>query len=881
MNKNPSPKTIKRIDYRAPSFRLDTVDLKFHLQKEITRVHSRLCFQKNLENDDQELHLDGIGLKLISLRLDGVKLESKAYVVDEKCLTIAVSGSSCILEIEVEIEPHKNTRLEGLYQSSGNYCTQCEAQGFRRITYFPDRPDVLSVFSVEINADKKQYPILLSNGNRVGKGDLEGGRHWVRWDDPFPKPSYLFALIAGDLACISDNYKTISGRDVELNIFVQHHNKDKCDFAMQSLKKSMAWDEQRFALEYDLDIYMIVAVDDFNMGAMENKGLNVFNSKFVLADRKSATDSDFEGIESVIGHEYFHNWTGNRVTCRDWFQLSLKEGLTVFRDQEFSADLNSRAVKRINDVRQLRARQFPEDASPMAHPIRPDYYIEINNFYTATVYEKGAEVIRMMHTLLGETAFRVGLELYFNRHDGQAVTCEDFIVAMEDASYVDLTLFRNWYSYAGTPTLKIETQYDETRKEFRLNIQQVTKTHSHKQNFHMPFVLGLINNAGAVQRLQLAGETQSCNEITLDIKKQRETFTFVNVENKPVPSLLRNFCAPVILEYDYSDNELAFLMRFDADSFNRWESGQRLATRIIMREMQSLNSTASADIDPGFSQAVARTLEITDKNVALRAESLLLPSIETIAELQDEVNMEVIHLAREKIRHQIANAHQEKLLALYAYCQDKQSDDLDAAAMGIRRLKNICLHYITALDSKVWKELLLQQYNHAKGMTDSLAALREISHSDIDERAMILENFYSRWKKDRLVIDKWFTIQATSVRQSTLNNVVKLTQHPDFDTSNPNRVRSLIGAFAIANPVCFHAVDGRGYEFLADYIIDLNKFNPQLAARLVTPLSRWKRYGSTNQVLLLSQLNRIAMTEGLSPDVYEVVSRSIGAKSTP
>lgn len=873
MIQDTSPKTINRLDYTAPEFWLDTTDLVFELSENATRVRSMLSFRRNTDvSESHVLRLDGENLKLISVKLDGQPLDDSNYQVDETGMTLTGLSDMFVLEIETECDPQNNTRLEGLYKSSGNYCTQCEAQGFRRITYFPDRPDVMSVFSVEIIADKDSCPIMLSNGNLIEQDDLEGGRHRVRWEDPFPKPSYLFALVAGDLACIEDGYKTSSGRMVALKIYVQEHNVDKCAFAMESLKKSMEWDEKRFGLEYDLDIYMIVAVDDFNMGAMENKGLNVFNSKYVLADLESATDADFEGVESVIGHEYFHNWTGNRVTCRDWFQLSLKEGLTVFRDQEFSADLNSRSVRRIDDVRTLRARQFPEDAGPMAHPIRPDAYIEINNFYTATVYEKGAEVIRMMHTLLGEARFRKGMDLYFERHDGQAVTCEDFVLSMESASGVDLTQFRNWYSQAGTPTLSVESRYDDVKEQFSLTISQSCKTQVDNKPYHIPFAIGLLDEHGAALALSVDGLNIS-EELVLDVTQESETFIFNGVKTKPVPSLLRGFSAPVNIEYESTDEELAFLMKNDSDSFNQWESSQKLSTRIIERGMESGLQTV---LDGSFAEAIENLLEHNCDNAALRAEALKLASLDSIAEKQRVVDIDSIYNSRENIKRLVAETFKDKLVALYNLCAEAKPDAQDAATMETRRLKNVCLNYLTALDRDIWKPLALNQLESAVGMTDSLAALNELTNSNLPERETALKAFFSRWKDNKLVIDKWFAIQAVSTRETALQEVLALTEHNDFDISNPNRVRSLVSMFSSGNPLRFHALDGEGYKFLADYILLLDAKNPQLASRLVTPLSRWKRYAADRQALMKAQLAKIAAKDGLSPDVFEMVNKSLG-----
>ncbi len=875
MKHNSSPKIIKRSDYTAPEYWLDSVDLKFDLYEEKAVVNSVLAFRKNREfPGTNTLVLDGEDLKLLAVILDGQTLDSSQYSVDEHSLSISGLEDHFVLEIETECEPHKNTRLEGLYKTSGNFCTQCEAQGFRRITYFPDRPDVMSRYTVEITADRTGYPVMLSNGNLVKEELLENNRHCVVWQDPYPKPCYLFALVAGDLACIKDNYKTRSGKLVDLHIYVEHHNSDKCAFAMESLKKSMHWDESRFGLEYDLDIYMIVAVDDFNMGAMENKGLNVFNSKFVLTDSKSATDVDFEGVESVIGHEYFHNWTGNRVTCRDWFQLSLKEGLTVFRDQEFSADLNDRAVKRIDDVRQLRARQFPEDAGPMAHPIRPDAYIEINNFYTATVYEKGAEVIRMMHTLLGEENFRKGMDLYFERHDGEAVTCEDFVLAMETASDVDLEQFRRWYSQAGTPTVSVSTSFDEENAEYRLTLSQSNKTQPENKPYLIPVKIGLLDKAGKSLQLTLDGR-ESGKELVLKFSKNEQTFIFTEISSEPVVSLLRGFSSPVHLDHDASDEDLSFLMQYDTDSFNRWESGQRLAIRIIESGLQDpavIDNSASAD---GFERAVKTLLDPDTDHAALRAEALSLPGIETVAELQNDVDVDAIFNVREQLRKRLASKYQEQFIALYKVCVEQNKEKIDPQSMGIRRLKNICLHYLTALDEDIWKDQVLTQFQDATGMTDSLAALRELCHTDLPERDTALSQFYENWQDNRLVIDKWFAMQAISHRESAINDVLALTSHPDFEMGNPNRVRSLVASFAMSNPLRFHSTDGRGYRFLADHVIALDKSNPQLAARLASPLSRWKRYNKPRQELMVSELQRIEAVDGLSPDVFEIVSKSL------
>ena len=877
MKNNTSPRTIRRSDYTPPDFWLDTVELAFDLHEDRARVRSTMAFRKNPQGSGSNtLVLDGEELSLISVAIDGHELESSQFSVDESTLRISGLEGSFSLTVETECEPQNNTRLEGLYKTSGNFCTQCEAQGFRRISYFPDRPDVMARFTVDISADKSLYPVMLSNGNLLETVELENNRHKVRWQDPFPKPSYLFALVAGDLACIEDRFTTRSGRQVDLRIYVEHHNRDKCAFAMESLKKSMRWDEERFGLEYDLDIYMVVAVDDFNMGAMENKGLNVFNSKFVLTDDTSATDADFAGVESVIGHEYFHNWTGNRVTCRDWFQLSLKEGLTVFRDQEFSADLNDRAVKRIDDVRQLRARQFPEDAGPMAHPIRPDEYIEINNFYTATVYEKGAEVIRMMHTLIGEKNFRAGMDLYFERHDGQAVTCEDFVLAMEAASGVDLKQFRHWYSQAGTPTVSALTNYKPESEELHLTLKQHCNTHPENKPCHIPVKIGLLDceNGEAVAFI-LEGAASPTKETVLDFREAEQNFVISGVKQPAEVSLLRGFSAPVHLEQDSTDEVLAFMMQHDTDSFNRWEAGQRLAIRVIEELMEGKVSLAESTVAKNFEIALGSLLSSNTENAALRAEALILPGMEAIAELQDQVDVDLIYSAREQLRKRLAESWQEQLTELYELCNTDEFTGLNPRSVAVRRLKNACLHYLAALDENVWRDKVVSQFSKATGMTDTMAALRELTHSDLPEREEALDTFYRQWQNNRLVIDKWFAIQAMSQRENAIDDVITLTQHPDFESGNPNRVRSLVASFALFNPLRFHSLDGRGYGFLVDHVIALDKTNPQLAARLVSPLSRWRRYTVQRQELMTAELRRIAGESGLSPDVFEIVNKSL------
>lgn len=886
MKENTNPVTIRRVDYTPPAYSIDSVALVFQLFEQATDVSCTLSLRRvhtdrNLDST-APLVLDGVDLELLSLTLDGVELDSAQYQVDSQHLTIESLPDRCELFIKTRVYPHKNTALEGLYRSRGNYCTQCEAEGFRKITYYLDRPDVLTQFIVRIEAQKADYPVLLSNGNKVDEGDLSGGRHFVEWFDPFAKPAYLFALVAGKLDSLRDSFVTRSGREVELAIYVEPHNLHKCDYAMRSLKESMRWDEEVYGLEYDLDIFMIVAVDDFNMGAMENKGLNIFNSKFVLADQSSATDTDFMGIEAVIAHEYFHNWTGNRVTCRDWFQLSLKEGLTVFRDQQFSADMNSSAVKRIEDVRLLRLRQFPEDAGPMAHPIRPDEYMEINNFYTVTVYEKGAEVIRMMHTLLGEAGFRRGMDLYFERFDGMAVTCDDFVQAMEDANAnagINLSQFRLWYSQAGTPVIDVSSEYDEQEKSFRLHVQQscpATPGQNNKKPFHIPFNVALLDPDGKPVPLYCQQtQQQNLTELSLDITEFQQEFIFTHVDAAPIPSLLRNFSAPVKMNVAYTDAELAFLLAHDNDKFNRWEAAQRLYQRVIYALSQDdTPSLNDAQFDE-FHAAVDALLSSELHDPAFVAEALTLPGIEAVAENLDTMDIDGLHDAVLTLRADLAQRHRRKLVKLIEQLQQPVDFKIDSAAIGQRRLRNTCLRWLGWSDSEHWLDVVMNQFNTSNNMTDTIAALQILCDAEIEERELALDQFYENWAHDRLVVDKWFSIQALSIRSDTVAQVKRLSEHQDFDIGSPNRVRALIGAFSMSNLVRFHAKDGQGYELLADFVLKLDKSNPQIAARLTGPLGRWQRMDDKRQHLMQSQLRRIINEKHLSTDVYEIVSKSL------
>lgn len=881
MSNENAPQTIFLKDYTPLPYRVESLNLHFTLDESATEVSARM--QLRAVDQVGPLRLDGQELELLAIRIDGTALEEDAYRIDDESLTLLTPPDAFELEIVTRINPSANTALEGLYTSSGNFCTQCEAEGFRKITYYPDRPDVMSVFTTTVVADKAKYPVLLSNGNPIERGELEGGKHFVTWHDPFPKPCYLFALVAGDLACIEDRFTTMSGRDVFLQIYVQHGNEDKTAHAMASLKKAMAWDEQTYGREYDLDIYMIVAVDDFNMGAMENKGLNIFNSRYVLAKQETATDADFYGIESVIAHEYFHNWSGNRVTCRDWFQLSLKEGFTVFRDQQFSADMNSAAVKRIDDVTMLRTHQFAEDAGPMAHPVRPDSYVEINNFYTLTVYEKGAELIHMLHTLLGAEGFRKGSDCYFERHDGQAATCEDFIRAMADANDTDLSDFMVWYHQAGTPKLTVRREYDEAANTLTLHMSQFcppTPGQEEKPAQPIPVVTALIDSDGKALPLKLAEEdAETPTERVLILGDRDQSWTFSDVPPDAIPSLLRNFSAPVKLDADYRDEELAFLMGHDSDPFNRWDAGQQLALRVLLQRYEMLRNgeapTLEHGISKGFSAAFAQTLSDASLDPALVAEAITLPQESYIAEFIEQVDPERLHDAHRALQRELAFAHRDLLYAVMTANRDSGGYRIEADAMGRRRLKNQCLHYLMLLDDEIVAEQCRAQYVASDNMTDAMAALGALVHNGHAEAQAALADFYDCWKGDPLVLDKWFALQAVSPRDDTFDVVQSLVRHPDFHIRNPNRVRSLIGAFAMRNPARFHQADGAAYQFHADFIMELDSLNPQVAARLLTPLSQWRRYDVARQEKMRAQLQRILDSGCCSKDVYEIVSKSL------
>ncbi|GAB6140416.1 aminopeptidase N [Methylosoma difficile] len=877
-----NPNTIYLKDYTVPPYLIHDVDLNFNLDEENTRVIARLTLSRNPASNskDNALVLNGENLSLIRVVLNEEhELSSSDYQVSADSLTVfnVPQQRSFTLTIENLINPKANTALEGLYLSNGMLCTQCEAEGFRKITYFLDRPDVMSRFTTTLTGDKDKYPVLLSNGNKIAHGDLPNNRHWVTWQDPFNKPCYLFALVAGQLDCLEDSFITQSGRPISLQIFVEAHDLDKCGHAMQSLKNSMRWDEEVYGREYDLDLYMIVAVGHFNMGAMENKGLNIFNTKFVLARPDTATDADYEHIEGVIAHEYFHNWTGNRITCRDWFQLSLKEGFTVFRDQEFTGDRTSKAVKRIEDVNMLRTRQFAEDAGPLAHPVRPDAYIEINNFYTVTVYEKGAEVVRMIRTLVGNEGFRKGSDLYFDRHDGQAVTCEDFVNAMETANGIDLSQFRRWYSQAGTPVLTVKHTYDAEQKTLTLTIRQhcpPTPGQASKEPLHIPVNVGLLYPDGSAAPCQLAG-SEARPEVTLHVTEAEQDFVFENLTAQPVVSLLRGFSAPVKLVMPHSLEELAFLLSHDSDTFNRWEAGQQLAAQVILSLVSDYQQNRPLVLPGILVDAIAQVLAQDWQDLSYFALLLGLPSETYLAEMMEVVDVEAIHKAREFVITGLAKKLENPLRSLYTQNHRDESGQFDAGAIGRRRIKNICLSYLGRLNDIESQQWAKQQLNSAKNMTDQLAALAVIVNNQHPFKQGCLTAFYQQWENEALVIDKWFALQASSPSPDAFATVKTLLAHPAFSLTTPNRVRSLIGAFSQGNPLHFHAADGQGYAFLAEQIIALNTLNPQVASRMVSALTSWRRHDTNRQLLMKKQLERIMATENISKDVYEVASKSL------
>ncbi len=865
------PQAKYRRDYTAPEFTITDIDLAFELDAAKTTVTAVSRVQRQ-GSHSAPLRLDGEDLTLITVEIDGAPWQS--YRLEEGALVLDNLPDRFTLTVVNEISPAANTALEGLYQSGEALCTQCEAEGFRHITWYLDRPDVLARFTTKITADKARYPYLLSNGNRVAQGELDDGRHWMQWQDPFPKPSYLFALVAGDFDVLRDTFITRSGRDVALELYVDRGNLDRADWAMTSLKNSMKWDETRFGLEYDLDIYMIVAVDFFNMGAMENKGLNVFNSKFVLARTDTATDKDYLNIERVIGHEYFHNWTGNRVTCRDWFQLSLKEGLTVFRDQEFSSDLGSRAVNRISNVRTMRGMQFAEDASPMAHPIRPEMVIEMNNFYTLTVYEKGAEVIRMLHTLLGEANFQKGMQLYFERHDGSAATCDDFVQAMEDASNIDLSHFRRWYSQSGTPVVTVQDDYDPQTEQYTLTVSQhtpPTADGSEKLPLHIPFDIELYDNEGKVIPLQHNGHPV---HHVLNVTQAKQTFVFDNVYFQPVPSLLREFSAPVKLEYNWSDAQLTFLMRHARNDFSRWDAAQSLLATAIKLNVARQQAGQPLTLPQHVADAFRAVLLDEHIDPALAAEIMTLPSQSEIAELFEIIDPLAIASVHNALTCALAHELADELLAVYnAMAVDAYRVDHDD--IGKRALRNVCLRYLAFDEPKLAEALVTAQYRDADNMTDAIAALSAAVAAQLPCAEALMAQYDEKWHHDGLVMDKWLMLQATSPADDVLATVRKLLNHRSFSMSNPNRVRSLIGAFVSANPAAFHALDGSGYQFLVEMLTELNSRNPQVASRLIEPLIRLKRYDEKRQQLMCAALEQLKALPNLSGDLFEKVTKAL------
>jgi len=886
-----TPHAIYLKDYTPPAWLIDTVDLHVAILDGHAEVRSTLACRRNPKGVAGPLVLDGEELALQAVGIDSVALAPSRYTLTADSLTIIGTDGAPLpeqfkLEILVRIEPDGNTQLSGLYRSKDGYFTQCEAQGFRRITFFPDRPDVMARFSCTIEADSERFPQLLSNGNLVVRGEGEG-RHWAHWEDPFVKPAYLFALVAAKLDVLEDSFTTASGRKVRLAVYVEPGKLDQCDHAMAALKKSMAWDEQRFGLEMDLDHYMIVAVGDFNMGAMENKGLNIFNTKYVLARPDTATDTDYQNIDRVVAHEYFHNWTGNRVTCRDWFQLSLKEGLTVFRDQEFGADVHSRAVTRIQEVRQLRVAQFPEDAGPMAHPIRPASYAEINNFYTATVYEKGAEVVRMIHTLIGRDNFRKGMDLYFQRHDGQAVTCEDFVAAMQDASGVDLAQFRRWYARSGTPLLKATGAYDATIRRYTLTLRQSLAATAYEKRLleaglaidegplHIPVAIGLVLPDGSDA---LPEQTR-----VVSLTAATQSFVFENIPAAPVASLLRDFSAPVHLDFEQTDAELAHLMAHDSDAFNRWEAGQRLATRVLLAGID-VAGAGIGWIPEAYVAAVARVLDDgLAQDAALAAEALVLPAEQVLAEEMAGrgriIDPEAIHAARLALRRHLATVLRDRFEAVWQALAPTAPYAPEGAQVGRRALRNLCLGYLAESEPAYLKAgvmpRLIAQLDGAGNMTDVMAALGTLANLDLPEREVALAGFFERWQDEALVVDKWLQVQSTSRLPGTVQRVRELMRHAAFDIRNPNKVYSLVRAFCAANPRHFHAADGSGYSLAADVILELQAMNPQVASRIARSFDRWRQFDGDRQGHARAALERIQACADLARDVAEVVDNAL------
>ena len=884
-----TPRPIYLKDYREPDFWIPKVALTFELGDEITRVQSVLTLERNANAaKDASLTLNGEQLKLVSVKIDGRALAATDYSLTEHSLTLKNLPEKCELAIETELEPHKNLSCEGLYRSSGIFCTQCEAESFRRITYFSDRPDVMSVYTVTVRAEKAKYPMLLSNGNPVSRRDLDAGRHEVVWHDPHRKPCYLFALVAGDMGVYSDTFRTRSGRDVKLEIYARKGLQDRCTHAMESLKWSMKWDEDVYGLEYDLDIFMIVVAEDFNMGAMENKGLNVFNANYVLAKPETATDADFDGITGVVAHEYFHNWTGNRVTCRDWFQLSLKEGLTVFRDQRFSADMGSASVKRIEEITKLRTNQFAEDAGPMAHPVRPSSYISINNFYTTTIYEKGSEVIRMIETIVSREGFRKGMDLYFERHDGQAVTTEDFVAAMADANSIDLTQLKNWYDQAGTPLLKVDTKHDAAKSTYTVTVEQScapSPGQPTKKPYHIPVAVGLLGRDGKNLPLQLRdGATVSSasahygdETLILHLREAKQTFTFEGIKEKPVLSLLRNFSAPVRVQYDWSDDELAFLISHDSDDFSKWEASQTLvvrATKSLLEDYQKKVPFRKVD---HLTKAFASSLESALEDPAFASLMFSLPAEPYLAQFFSVVDVDGIHEVREYLMKEIGRAHHDAFLKIYEQLAKEGTEGIGPKVSGRRALRATALIYLALSDDPKDLALAITQLQDANNMTDELSALSALNRTKRPERQSALKAFYEKWKAEPLVMNKWLAVQAVSPLPDALDQLRTLAHDPIFDANNPNKIYSLYVAFSRMNLVRFHDKNGAAYRLIADQIMDIDGRNPQVAARLMSAFNQWKSFDQERQTLMKAELNRILAKPSLSSNVFEIASKTLSS----
>ncbi len=876
--KDATPQTIYLKDYQVPEFLIDKTNLVFDLNDDYCRVNSELSIRRNPSSKITSAPLflhGGSELDLQFIKVDGHSIAESNFRRTEDGLIIDQLPDSCVVSIEVHIKPHLNTTMMGLYKSRTMYCTQCEAEGFRNITFYLDRPDVMSEFTTQLIADKQQFPVLLSNGNAIEQGELDDGRHFATWHDPFKKPAYLFALVAGNLSVVEDCFTTCSNREVLLQIFVEDKDLNKCDHAMLSLKNSMRWDEQTYGREYDLNRFMIVAVDDFNMGAMENKGLNIFNTSAVLANPKTTTDAAFQRVEGIVAHEYFHNWSGNRVTCRDWFQLSLKEGFTVYRDSQFSADMNSPVVKRIEDVVYLRTHQFAEDAGPMAHPVQPDAYMEINNFYTLTVYEKGAEVVGMIHSLLGDEKFRQGSDLYFTRHDGQAVTIEEFVGAMEEVSGLDLKQFRRWYKQSGTPQVDVKSHYDAAAKTYSLTFEQscpATPGQSHKQPFVIPIKLGLVGPDGE----DLALNKQGDKSIVFSLYDRAQTLVFENIQQPPVPSLLRGFSAPVKLHYDYTSNQLAHLMAHDSDGFNRWDAGQKLSLLVLNKLIDDAIADRELVMDQQLVKVFSDLLADHSLDPAMVNLMLQLPSEAQLHEQAEIIYVEAIHRAREFARQSIAIALQQQLVETYQRLTDKQDYAPEASQIGKRALRNCVLGYLMQVEA-VGPTVAWQQFKNASNMTDKASALSALVNCPAAQTFchQALELFEHEYADETLAMNLWLQIQATSKLINGLDRVKALMAHPAFSINNPNKARSLLGAFCSANPINFHNKDGSGYLFLKQQIIALNALNPQVAARLVTPLTRWKKLPEPNRQLMRDALKQIASHDGLVKDIQEIVTKSL------